>query len=245
MNQDTIIKKISKLLGLYQFNSYKLKEGSELICEGIKKGNDIYMVTEEGQIPCKDGEYELEDSTKIKIEEGKISQINYSNMEDNKNQKFVEAALKDGTIVKSPTFDVGEDVYVVAPDGSESPAPDGEHEIMLKDAEDKEVKIRFITKDGKIVERLNVEEEKMEDDLSDPDMEDDYKKQMMSKLDDLLNKFSSLEGQYKELSTKVEKFSKAPAGNPIVQPKNQMIEEIKKRENDHLTTLINLKKSIK
>jgi hypothetical protein len=65
--------------------------------------------------------------------------------------------MEDGTILESPTFDLGEDVEVVAEDGK-TPAPDGEHEIALKDSEGKEVVIRIVTKDGKITERENVEE---------------------------------------------------------------------------------------
>lgn len=75
------------------------------------------------------------------------------------------AKLADGTIVESPTFDVGEDLFVVSEDGTKTPAPDGEHELALKDSEGNEVLIKAITKDGKIVERENVELEdvKVED----------------------------------------------------------------------------------
>jgi hypothetical protein len=74
---------------------------------------------------------------------------------------FTYAKMADGTILESPTFDLGEDVEVVAEDGK-TPAPDGEHEIALKDSEGKEVVIRIVTKDGKITERENVEEAKPE-----------------------------------------------------------------------------------
>jgi hypothetical protein len=66
--------------------------------------------------------------------------------------------LKDGTILESNTFDVGENIDVVSEDGSKSPAPAGEHEIALKDSEGKEVIIRVLVADGKITERENVEE---------------------------------------------------------------------------------------
>lgn len=67
------------------------------------------------------------------------------------------AKLKDGTIVESPTFDVGEPLEVVSEDGTKSPAPDGEHELVLKDESGNENIIKVITKDGEIVERENVE----------------------------------------------------------------------------------------
>jgi NADH dehydrogenase/NADH:ubiquinone oxidoreductase subunit G len=65
--------------------------------------------------------------------------------------------LKDGTVVESATFDVGEDLFVIGEDGSKTPAPDGEHELSLRDTEGNEVLIKVISKDGKIVERENVE----------------------------------------------------------------------------------------
>jgi hypothetical protein len=72
--------------------------------------------------------------------------------------EFTDAQTADGTILQSPTFDLGESVEVVGADGSKTPAPDGEHEIALKDSEGKEVIIRIETKAGKITSRENVEE---------------------------------------------------------------------------------------
>jgi hypothetical protein len=67
------------------------------------------------------------------------------------------AKLKDGTIVESETFDVGEPLFVISEDGEKSPAPDGEHELSLRDSEGNETLLKVITKDGEIVERENVE----------------------------------------------------------------------------------------
>jgi hypothetical protein len=67
------------------------------------------------------------------------------------------AKLKDGTIVESKTFDVGEALDVVSEDGTKTPAPDGEHELSLKDESGNENLIKVIVKDGKITERENVE----------------------------------------------------------------------------------------
>jgi len=75
------------------------------------------------------------------------------------------AKLADGTIVESATFDVGEDLFVVSEDGTKSPAPNGMHDLMLRDTEGKENLIKVRTEDGKIVERENVElaDEKVKD----------------------------------------------------------------------------------
>jgi hypothetical protein len=67
------------------------------------------------------------------------------------------AKLADGTIVESATFDVGEDLFVVSEDGTKSPAPDGFHDLMLKDEEGNETLLKVKSEDGKIVERENVE----------------------------------------------------------------------------------------
>ena len=67
------------------------------------------------------------------------------------------AKLKDGTIVESETFDVGEPLFVIGEDGEKTPAPNGEHELALRDSEGNETLLKVITEDGKIVERENVE----------------------------------------------------------------------------------------
>jgi hypothetical protein len=68
------------------------------------------------------------------------------------------AKLADGTILESPTFDVGELAEVVSEDGTKSLAPEGEHEVILKDSEGNDVRIKIqVDAEGKITERENVE----------------------------------------------------------------------------------------
>jgi hypothetical protein len=103
---------------------------------------------------------------------------------DSKVLEFTDAKLSDGTILQSPTFDVGESVEVVSEDGTKSPAPNGEHEIALTDAEGKEILIKILVAEGKITERENVElpeaeaekiEEEMQDEMpADVAMAKDY-----------------------------------------------------------------------
>jgi translation initiation factor IF-2 len=81
-----------------------------------------------------------------------------------KEVELTYAKLADGTIVESPTFDVGEPLEIVSEDGTKSPAPDGEHELSLRDESGNENIIKVITKDGKIVERENVELEDVKTD---------------------------------------------------------------------------------
>lgn len=83
-----------------------------------------------------------------------------------KEVNFTYAKLADGTIVESPTFDVGESLDVVTEDGK-TPAPDGEHELSLRDEAGNETLIKVTTKDGKIVERANIEMESDTEDVKD------------------------------------------------------------------------------
>lgn len=78
------------------------------------------------------------------------------------------ARLEDGTMVQSPSFDVGEALTVVSEDGTEIPAPDGWHDLKLGDTEGEETYFKVRTEDGFIVERENVE---MEEDEEEVEME--------------------------------------------------------------------------
>jgi hypothetical protein len=258
MNYQDAIRKINKLLGLYKFNSYKIKEnGNEIITEGdLMVGEPIYIINKDGQIPAPDGEFELDDTTKITIKDGLVQKINYDNMEQKQN--FVEAMLKDGTVVKSPTFDVGEEVKIVSPDGAEQPAPDGEHELKLKDTEGKEVLIKIITKDGKITERENVE-------LSEPDMEEveeemgmttpalsqgndnmeGFKKELMAVLGEIKDKIDTIVADQEEMKKKVSKFAKEPAGDPLRMGKNQIQTELNQAKDDYISQLVSIRQGFK
>jgi len=247
MTVQDAIKKINKLFGFQKFNSLKLKDADqELILEkGLTVGEPVYMILPNGQLPAKDGEYVLEDSTKIKIQDGKVHEIKYDM--ENKDQKFVEAKLKDGTVVESNTFDVGEEVSIVSPDGKKSPAPDGEHELSLRDSSGNENVFRIITKDGKIVERLNVEEKSPEEMGMLPELsvgndiiEDEFKKKMIEKMEALFEKIEKMASDYEEMKNKVAKFSKEPAGEPVKQPKN-IAGEFKASNNEKLNQLINIR----
>ena len=64
---------------------------------------------------------------------GKIMTLLSLEKEDIKDENLTVARLADGTLVDSPSFDVGETVEVIHEDGTKTPAPDGEHLLELKD----------------------------------------------------------------------------------------------------------------
>ena len=107
---------------------------------------------------------------------GKIMTLLSLEKEDKKEENLTVARLADGTLVESPTFDVGETVEVISEDGTKSPAPDGEHLLELKDESGNINRIKIFTEGGIIKERENVEieaeEEKKEEELADVSTED-------------------------------------------------------------------------
>jgi hypothetical protein len=143
---------------------------------------------------------------------------------------FTYAKLADGTILESPTFDVGESVDVVTEDGK-SPAPEGEHEIILRDTEGNDVRIKImVDAEGKITERENVElgekEEKMES-IAGGDMGDDEEvdteetAEPISEDEDMKSIVTKLQYRIEELEKKY---------NEMVEVKEEEISEGKKAE---------------
>jgi chaperonin cofactor prefoldin len=142
--------------------------------------------------------------------------------------KMTYAKLADGTVVESPTFDLGEPVEVVTEDGK-VPAPDGEHELALKDSEGNDILIKIETEGGIITERENVElpaaeaervEEEMEsiagDDMgggeadsaevsAQPLPEDMMKKmeEMAYRIEEMEKKFGEFEKQFPKMEEEV------------------------------------------
>ena len=178
MNATEAINNIVKMLGLQfkkeTFKSTFLIDGNTEVTNNMEEdfqvGQTLYVVKESTLAPAPEGSHETRDgfivsvdseSTIIAIVSADKSTDAEVEQENGKMMDYTEARDAQGQILESPTFDVGEDVYLVK-DGEKSPAPDGEHQVVLKDESGKENKIRFITKDGKITERENVEEEDME-----------------------------------------------------------------------------------
>lgn len=172
MNATEALNKIVNLLGLRfkkeNFFITKLEDGQTEVTnnldEDLAVGQTLYVVGEATLQPAPAGTHTTreglvltldEESTIVKIE------VTTAEVEVERNQEEVEMTIAEdaqGQKLESPTFDVGEDVFVVGPDGEKTPAPNGEHQVVLKDSEGNEVKIRIQTEDGKIVQRENVEQ---------------------------------------------------------------------------------------
>jgi hypothetical protein len=190
-----------------KFADVKLKDGEIMRVEGDVPtvGRLTKKVSYDGALlPFSDGDYETEDGKIISIVGGAIEGVK----EKGKDEAFTIAETAQGAKVESKTFDVGEEVYVLDGD-SKTPAPDGEHQVVLKDESGNENKIRFITKDGIITERENVEEMSAEK----------IAELFSSALKKIENKIDVLVTKQTELESKFKKFSKEPAGDRVYNQK--------------------------
>jgi hypothetical protein len=195
----------------------KLKDGGVLRMgsDSMESGVKVKKVGYDGTLSAiADGSYETANGKVISIVGGQIQGMQSKKAEEARGGMFVEAKTAEGAIVDSPTYDVGESIDIVK-DGEKSPAPDGEHQVMLKDSEGKEVKIRVMVKDGKIVERENVEE-KAEEFAALAEAFATTIKRLETKLDDMARKNEVLEAKFK-------KFSNEPAGSRVT--KNSTINQ--------------------
>lgn len=194
----------------------KLKDGSVLRMgsDSMESGVKVKKVGYDGTLSAiADGTYETAGGKMLNIVGGQIQGVQSKAADEARGGKFVEAKTYDGATVDSPTYDVGEPIDLVKEDGEKVPAPDGEHQVMLKDSEGKEVKIRVMVKDGKIVERQNVEE-KADEFAALAEAFATTIKRLETKLDDMARKTEVLEAKF-------QKFSNEPAGSRVT--KNQPI----------------------
>jgi hypothetical protein len=136
------------------------------------------------------------------------------------------ARLKDGTIVESPTFDVEEPLDVVSEDGTKTPAPDGWHELALKDTEGNETYIKVYAEGGVIKERENVELEMVD--------VKDIPQDGPSKANRPVNEVPTLEGSVTSGSTKLAE-TELPSGDGVEESVEPLTEDTDKAEPEEKT----------
>ena len=240
MNAAQAIDNIVKMLGLQfkkeTFKSTFLVDGTTEVTnnmedEDFQPGQSLYVVKESTLAPAPEGSHETREGVVITVDsESVIIAVSQNDIADEaevkeeagKEMEYTEAKDAQGQILESSTFDVGEDVFLVKEDGSKEPAPDGEHQVTLKDTSGNENKIRIQVKDGKITERENVEEmmkpEEMSVDFS-KDIED-----IKSSINNLLELVGSMNGKFKtelnSLKTDFDTFKKSPERKAVEEKKS-------------------------
>lgn len=144
-NPKTAINEIKKLMVQFGFMteeatplSFKLEDDTIINTEKLEVGKSVSKINEAFEaVALEDGSYKLKENFEIEVSNGEITAVK---------EIFVEAKLKDGTVVKveGDSLAEGAAVKVVTEDMPEGiAAPDGVH--MLEDGSEVE------TKDGIIV----------------------------------------------------------------------------------------------
>ena len=92
MTSKEAIDKIKHLLfGQQSFSLMKTKEGVEMQIEGdVELEKEIYIITPDGMLPAEEGDYEMEDGMKIKVEAGKVKSMDYKDYEEKEMEEIVD-----------------------------------------------------------------------------------------------------------------------------------------------------------
>ena len=238
MDATTAINNIRKMLGLQfkkeTFMSTFLVDGSTEVTNNMEEdfqvGQTLYVVKESTLAPAPEGSHTTRDGLVISVDsestiiaivsEDKSTDAEVE-QESSKDMNYTEARDAQGQLLESSTFDVGEDVFLVKDDGSKVPAPDGEHQVVLKDTSGNENKIRIQVLDGKITQRENVEG-MMKPEMMNADFSKDIEDIKLS-LNNLLELVGSMNGKFKtelnSLKTDFDTFKKLPERKSVEEKK--------------------------
>ena len=206
MNAKQAIDKIAELLKFTfkseKFYSTKLQDGTEVtnnLDEDFKIGQVLYVVGESTLTPAPMGSHITRENLKVTVDsESVIIAIESGDVIAEDAVEMTEARDAQGQLLESNTFDVGEKVYQVKEDGSKEPAPDGEHQVVLKDESGNENKIRIQVKDGVITERSNVEEMSVMDGME--------TEESTSRIEEIINLLLPMVEVMKKMQSEMEKM---------------------------------------
>lgn len=206
MNAKQAIDKIAELLKFTfkseKFYSTKLQDGTEVtnnLDEDFKIGQVLYVVGESTLTPAPLGSHITRENLKVTVDsESVIIAIESGDVIAEDAVEMTEARDAQGQLLESNTFDVGEMVYQVMEDGSKEPAPNGEHQVVLKDESGNENKIRIQVKDGVITERSNVEEMSVMDGME--------TEESTSRIEEIINLLLPMVEEMKKMQSEMEKM---------------------------------------
>ena len=217
------VSEIKKLMVQFGFmteeaipQSFKLQDDTIINAEALEVGKSVVKINEEFEaVSLEDGTYRTKDNFEFEISEGQITAVK---------EIFVEAKLKDGTVVKveGDSLAEGAAVKVVTadvPDGI--PAPDGIH--ILEDGTEVE------TKDGMIASIKQAAEASAEEDAMPEGVEGDggpaIEVEMLEMLKDFVKKMSekmsNMEQKMEAMNSEFNAFKSEPAAKKIADGKTE------------------------
>jgi hypothetical protein len=225
-NPKKAINEIKKLMVQFGFMteeatplSFKLVDGTSINAEALEIGKSVVKISEQFEaVSLEDGTYRTKDNFEIEVSNGEITAVK---------EIFVEAKLKDGTIVKVEGEGLAEGAAVKVvtedmPDGI--PAPDGVH--MLEDGTEVETKDGIIASIKEAIKEGDAEVDASEDEMpegvdgGDPiqielmEMLKDFMKKMAEKMSQMEQKMSTVENDFNS-------FKSEPAAKKIADGKTE------------------------
>ena len=242
-NSKTAIAEIKKLMKQFGFladdatlKSFKLEDNTILQTADLKVGEKISKINDAfEQVALEDGKFRLVENFEIEVANGEIKSVK---------EIFIDAKLKDGTVVKVEGDGLMEGAkVVVVTEDAEIPAPDGVHE--LEDGSKVE------TKDGVIVkveEALEEELPKEGPDAMPPAIDEPATEgpkvevEMLEMLKDFVKKMSekmgSLENKIKDVEAQFNSFKKEPGAKPIANGKTEKFNNVSNADLDDKISMI-------
>ena len=251
-NSKTAIAEIKRLMKQFGFladdaalKSFKLEDNTILQTSDLKVGEKISKINEAfEQVVLEDGKFRLVENFEIEVANGEIKAVN---------EIFVDAKLKDGTVVKVEGDGLVEGAkVVVVTEDAEIPAPDGVHEL--------EDGTKIETKDG-IIAKV---EEVMVDEMPKPgevapmapanDAPETPGKEVEIELMSLLKNFiencsakmAEMESNYNSLQNEFKAFKKEPSARPIANGKTEKFNNVSNDDlEDKISMIMSLRNSNK
>lgn len=207
-----------------KFVDIEIGEGRILRTPSVEVGQPIVEVIDEVESELEDGTYETSEGLILIVKDNVIDDIKEveepveegeTELEEDKEveeeeDKFIDARLKDGTMVHVETqnegvLTVGDLVHVVdKANGVQAPAPEGEHEL-----EDGTVIV--LDAESKIVEIIEAEEEVEEEKGEEVDSNVEFQNELFSILNKINKDNEDLRNELSELKSRFNKFSNEPA----------------------------------
>jgi hypothetical protein len=220
------VNEIKKLMVQFGFmteeaipQSFKLQDNTIINAEALEVGKSVVKISAEFEaVSLEDGTYRTKDHFEFEVSNGEITAVK---------EIFVEAKLKDGTIVKVEGEGLAEGAAVKVvtedmPDGI--PAPDGVH--MLEDGTEVETKDGIIASIKEAIKEGDAEVDASEDEMpegvdgGDPiqielmEMLKDFMKKMAEKMSQMEQKMSTVENDFNA-------FKSEPAAKKIADGKTE------------------------
>lgn len=225
-NPKTAINEIKKLMVQFGFMteeatplSFKLEDDTIINTEKLVVGKSVSKINEAFEaVALEDGSYKLKENFEIEVSNGEITAVK---------EIFVEAKLKDGTVVKveGDSLAEGAAVKVVTeemPDGIA--APDGVH--MLEDGTEIETNGGMIVSVKEAIKEGDAEVDASVDEMPEGvDGGDPIQIELMDMLRDFVKKISekmsTMEQNYSSLQNEFNAFKSEPAGKKIADGKTE------------------------